>query len=149
MTPYAKKASKKLGGGVTYQAILTQWSLETGYGTSRIAKEHNNHAGIKNNSHGADYDAGTYAGYNSLDSFVNDYVRVMNLSYYDDVRKEGSTADDLTQLHKSPWATDPKYGEKLKGVFEGLNFSDIKDVELDNKAVMVGIGAVTLLALLK
>lgn len=123
MTPYAKKASDMLDGRLHWTVILAQWVHETGFGRSQAVKEHNNHAGIKSNSSGRDYDGGLYAGYNSTDSFVRDYVRTMNLSYYNKVR--GDIDNQITELHKSPWATDPAYGSKLQRVYNNLNFDTV------------------------
>lgn len=141
MTPYAKKASSSLN--IPYQVILTQWAHETGYGTSALVKRgSNNHAGIKSSSRGKDFVSGQYSGYNSLDSFVRDYVRVMNLSYYDKVRSTGSTGDinkTIDALHESPWAEDTKYDQKMKRVFNSLNF-DVGTIEIPDTVLNLDTG---------
>jgi flagellum-specific peptidoglycan hydrolase FlgJ len=165
MMPYAKKTGSQLG--MPPEVILAQWSLETGYGGSSLAKNHNNHAGIKNNSRGRDYVAGAYAGYNSINSFVDDYVRVMRLSYYDKVRSAGSVRDTVIELHKSPWAEDTKYDDKMFSVLKkigtvvsnpvediGGGLSGIQDkigsmgTEELKKYATVGLGAALLISLL-
>lgn len=171
MAPYAQQAESILGKGkFHWQSILTQWGLETGYGTSEAATKLNNYAGIKDNSNGKDYNGGTYAGYNSIDSFVRDYTRLMKLHYYTQVLNTGSIENDFVTLDKSPWATDPSYLTKLEGTYNslkglmgsgstGLNFGSAyqdfldKYMSLDNptrqKVITVGIGALILLGLLK
>lgn len=169
MTPYAQRVSSALN--IPYEVILTQWVHETGYGTSALVQRgSNNHAGIKSSSKGKDFVSGVYSGYNSLNNFVNDYVRVMNLSYYNKVRSVGASGDinkTIDALHESPWAEDPKYDEKMKRVFNSLDFglgeltsggvnigelqkdlSSMSDNEVKQMA-LVGLGVVTLLALVK
>lgn len=121
MTPHANRASQSLG--IPVPVILAQWGLETGFGTSAAAKNLNNHAGIKSNSQGADYNGGTYAGYHSLNSFVSDYIRVMNLSYYNKVRQVGKTgniANTVKALDDSPWAEDKQYYSKIMNIITGV-----------------------------
>lgn len=115
MEPYARRAAKKIHGSVHWQSILDQWALESGYGTSSLATHANNYAGIKYTSH-ADFKSGAYSGYNSIDSFVNDYARVLNLSYYNSVRAPGTIQQDLTALGAGPYAQDKSYGSKLESV---------------------------------
>lgn len=120
MKPYADRASQATG--IPSAVILAQWGLETGFGTSTASQKLNNHAGIKANSQGRDYDGGTYAGYNSLNKFVTDYVRVMNLSYYDKVRsvgKTGNVANTVKALDDSPWAEDKDYYAKIMNIING------------------------------
>lgn len=106
MAPYAAKASAKLG--IPKSVILAQWSWETAFGTNRGSTDLNNHGGIKYvGASTQDYKSGMYAGYASIDSFVDDYVRVLSLKYYDDVRKAGATPgidDDAKALGASPYA---------------------------------------------
>jgi len=106
MAPYAAKASAALG--IPKSVILAQWSWETAFGTNRGSKDLNNHGGIKYvGASTQDYESSMYAGYASIDSFVDDYVRVLSLRYYDDVRKAGATPgieDDTKALGASPYA---------------------------------------------
>lgn len=124
MKPYADRAAQSLG--IPVSVILAQWSLETGSGTSAAAKNNNNHAGIKSNSLGSEYNGGTYAGYRSLDGFVKDYIRVMNLSYYDKVRAAGNNVDAVVRaLDASPWAEDKQYGNKIMSIIKGTPVTGI------------------------
>ncbi|MBK5251108.1 MAG: glucosaminidase domain-containing protein [Peptostreptococcaceae bacterium] len=106
MSPYAAKASAALG--IPKSVILAQWSWETAFGTNRGSKDLNNHGGIKYvGASTQGYESGMYAGYATIDSFVDDYVRVLSLRYYDDVRKAGATPginDDVVALGASPYA---------------------------------------------
>jgi flagellum-specific peptidoglycan hydrolase FlgJ len=131
MRPYAIKASN--GTGLPVELILAQWGHETGWGTSSVSKRANNHGGIKYTSH-ADYQSGAYAGYNSLNSFVQDYIRVMNLSYYKDVRAAGSLEEKVTALDKSPYAEDPRYGEKLMNILSSMSNIQIRDFNVVQQA---------------
>lgn len=116
MLPYAMQASNSLG--IDPNLILAQWAHETGYGTSNVS-QNNNHGGIKYTGR-SPYQAGKangHATYSSVDQFVKDYVRVMNLSYYDKVRGASSVQDTIEALHRSPYATDPSYGSKVEKHF--------------------------------
>lgn len=117
MLSYAQMASSQTG--IPTSAILAQWGHETGFGTSDIAINANNHGGIKfvNGSSVAATNYGAYAKYNSLDQFVQDYVRVMNLSYYNNVRSAGSPEAAIDALGKSPYAEDPQYGHLVLGIY--------------------------------
>lgn len=91
MRPYAQKAANALGMPV--EVILAQWALESGNGTSNLAKTQNNYGGIKYSQYsktGTKTSANAFAKYSSIDGFVTDYIRVMNLSYYDKVRSADS-----------------------------------------------------------
>lgn len=110
--PYAQQASKALDMPVS--VILAQWAHESWYGYSDLAQRANNYAGIKysKNTVGGGQ-SGAYAAYSSISVFVQDYIRVLKLSYYDKVRTEETskleyieTAEDLG---KSPFA-ESHYG---------------------------------------
>jgi flagellum-specific peptidoglycan hydrolase FlgJ len=104
MAPYAAKASSATG--VPIPVILAQWGLESAYGTSEVYKNNNNLAGIKHVSSSIDsgISPSGYSKYNSLDQFVQDYVRVMSISYYDNVRQAGTVDGAVSALGASPWA---------------------------------------------
>lgn len=118
MTPYARKASQQTG--IPTSVILAQWAIETAWGSSKGARERNNHGGI---SWGAGTlpswskaialdkrpanEGGNYMNYRSIDDFVSDYVTVMKNPRYSAVRAAGQTpglADDALALGKSPYA---------------------------------------------
>lgn len=106
MLPYGKKVEAKIG--LPAQTVVAWWSWETDHGTNKSSKS-NNHAGIKANSKGRDYVAGIYAGYNSIDSFVNDYCRLLSLDMagYPEIIKAGKTPgtlDDTKAHNASSWS---------------------------------------------
>lgn len=126
MLPYAQDAAARLG--IPTSVILTQWAYETAWGTNQGSK-YNNHGGIKfiagpggapkysTQGFRAPTSSGMYAGYNSLQQFTDDYVRVMSLSYYKDVRATaqagGSIKEIFEALGRSPYA---ETGYKLDGL---------------------------------
>ena len=134
MFPYAAQAARALN--VPTGFVLAMWDLESGTGQSRLARENNNHAGIKKNSRGADgpgFD-NVHAHYNSINSFVADYIRVLGtLSYYADFRSvadAGGSLDDLINaIHKSPYATDPLYGTKLAARYKARGYYEYDNIE--------------------
>lgn len=125
MQPYAAKASAALG--IPVGVILAQWANESARGTSTLAKSSNNFAGINHSANsiaiGSD---GVFAKYQSKDQFVQDYIRVMSLSYYDTVRSEGKSGDvmgTIRALGASPWAGS-HYGYSAAGE-PGQNLNDL------------------------
>lgn len=122
MTPYANRVASATGIPASF--VLAQWSLETGDGSSRAATQLNNHAGIKANSLGADYDGGTYAGYNSINSFVSDYIRFFNKPVHPNYAKakelaKKGDARGFAKALEGTWAEDGKYSGKILGVLNG------------------------------
>lgn len=130
MWAYAKQA--EAGTGIPAEVIVIQWGHETGWGTSDLVKRANNHGGIKANSRGRDFVSGMYAGYNNTGNFVKDYIRVMNLSYYDKVRAADSIDDTIRELDASPYAEDENYGNLLR--------SSIRTAKFPTGTVNVGSG---------
>lgn len=107
MLPWAKKAQDLTG--LPYDYIVAQWGWETGWGTNRGSKTLNNHAGIKYSKYAPagtvpDGSALNYAKYNSLDTFIKDYARVMNLSYYKEIKSARNDTDRIKALNKSPYS---------------------------------------------
>lgn len=104
MQSYANRAAAALN--MPADVILAQWALESGNGSSSLAKQHNNHGGIKytSNSKTARKISGSpFADYASVNDFVTDYIRVLSLSYYKDVRAAGSVEDTIKALGASPY----------------------------------------------
>lgn len=86
MLPYARRAAA--GAGLPVSVVLAQWAVETGWGGSKLAMQNNNLGGIEfrpglkaagYQSYSAD---GRFAGYNSVDQFVNDYIRLWQIQGY-------------------------------------------------------------------
>lgn len=94
--------------GVPVEAILAQWGLETGWGTSRVYREAHNLAGITGE--------GGYRQYPSTRDFVRDYIALLSSSRYAPVR---ATKDPLQvgfALQAAGWAEDPAYGYKMASI---------------------------------
>lgn len=107
--PHANSAAAKLGAPSYGPLIWAWWSWETDFGTNGSSKVYN-HAGIKKNSSGRDFESGQYAGYNSMGNFVNDWVRILSLGSYGypavvAAMKNGKSFGEVTQLHNaSSWS---------------------------------------------
>lgn len=111
MAPYASKARSKIKSGIAESIILAQWANESAYGKSELAKNANNFGGTKkvaSSIASGSYTIGSnvYAKYASIDQFVDDYVRIMNLSYYAAVRAkdDGDISGQAVALGASPYA---------------------------------------------
>jgi flagellum-specific peptidoglycan hydrolase FlgJ len=133
MQGYAMTAGAVLG--MPYQVILAQWALESTYGTSDLAQRANNFAGIKYNQH-ADFKSGSYAGYNSIASFVQDYIRVLQLPYYNGVRNAGGIKETIEEFGRSPYAEDPSYASKLSSI---VNINDTSTGFTGNAVSAMGV----------
>jgi hypothetical protein len=131
MKPYAQRAATALK--MPYEAVITQWSVESGDGTSDLARLHNNHAGIKVPSsrkfYGSSIPGSPFAHYSSLDAFTNDYISNMSLKYYNDVRAAGSVEDTFRALAASPWDAGHYTDKGVQGLtlFERFGISMGKD----------------------
>jgi uncharacterized FlgJ-related protein len=101
MLPYAKQVEQATG--LPSSLIVSWWSWETNFGTNRGAKELNNHGGIKyidGRSPYQSYKSGMYAGYGSIDLFVKDYIRILNIKghgYPEVLDHQGETWEKITR----------------------------------------------------
>lgn len=132
MSPYAAKASKQLG--VTKEFILAQWAHESGWGGSQLSSQGYNHAGLKKSSYSKTA-AGTLLGharYNSLNDFVSDYVRVMQLPYYKNVLAADTLEGEINAIGNSPYAEDPNYTSKMRSIAGGIAGKKLPDVVNDD-----------------
>jgi PKD repeat protein len=77
--PAAQKVASKTG--LAPELVAAWWSWETAFGANGTSKV-NNHSGIKAASSGKDFVSGQYAGYNSEESYVADYVRTITARDY-------------------------------------------------------------------
>lgn len=122
MFPEAQRAHS--GTGVPTSVILAHWALETGYGTSGSYREGNNVGGVRTAS--GPYATGLlygHAKYATVQDGVSDYIRVMNLSYYDLVRSAGDPQAAIVRLDESPWAEDKQQGVNLRDIFSTYGLS--------------------------
>ena len=104
MIPWAKKAEQATG--LPYDFIVAQWGWETGWGTNRGSKSLNNHAGIKFSKYApaGTVKDGMYAKYPSMDVYIQDYKRVMGLSYYTKIKSARTDIDRIKELNASLWS---------------------------------------------
>jgi len=118
--PLAQEAASRVN--LHASTVLAQWAHETGFGSSNLARNHNNLAGLKHvgSSVAGAYraDSAGHAGYPDRDTFLEDYVRVMSLGFYERVRDALTPQGEIDALDDSPYAEDPDYGEKLQRIWE-------------------------------
>lgn len=84
------------GSNLPVSVILAQWSVETGYGSSRAWRSGNNYAGVS--------PGGRVASYPDRSTGLADWLRAINLRYYDTVRGITDPAAAAVALAQSPWA---------------------------------------------
>lgn len=128
LSPYAARASQETG--IPAPVILAQWALESNYGQSDLAQRSDNLAGIKFvSSSVAEGVTNGYAKYADYDQFTQDYIRVMNLPYYSQVRSAGSVEGAISALANSPWA-ESGYdgGSSLASIINNNNLASINYV---------------------
>lgn len=123
MKNYAGLAGKATN--IPPEVCLAQWAWESMWGRSNIAKTGNNFAGIRYTKN-ADFNNNGWSGYYTIDRFVKDYIRVMNLSYYTAVRNADSIKSTTDALAKSAYsANDPEYGDNIYEVIRYNKFTDL------------------------
>lgn len=155
MLPYAIEAHNGVGGKEPVSVILAQWAVESARGTSRLALESNNYGGIKyvpglSIAVGKD-SGGVFARYDSLEQFTQDYIRVMNLSYYEKVRNDSRVEQAVKDLAASPYDAGHYNGtgQSLLDTIDSANLRQYDDpaaAEPDNMA-KIGLAVVSLFAL--
>jgi flagellum-specific peptidoglycan hydrolase FlgJ len=131
MLPYAQRVKKEIGQPVA--VTLAQWTLESTAGTSQLAKTSNNLGGIKFSQYSKVAKLETrifpsmkYARFDSLNDYTTEYIRIMNLSYYDKVRAAYKTNDLSNIVHAldaSPYAEDTQYYSKVYGIINRDNLA--------------------------
>jgi hypothetical protein len=103
--PLAQQASRQLGG-LAVGCILGQWAVETGWGSSKLAGDHNL-AGMR--YYGSPYggvavvDVGGFIGFRTLPDFLTGYEHTMRLPYYTHVVGVRDTRAACAALGASPW----------------------------------------------
>ena len=131
ITPAAEAAAAKLD--LDPKIIIAQSALETGWGKS---VKGNSYFGIK--AHGSDktvsFDtheedaAGlmrkqkdSFRAYDNLDASVAGYADfIANNPRYKPMLKAETTEEQISALGESGYATDSKYGEKIRSIVKGL-----------------------------
>lgn len=124
MRPFAKQESARTG--LPEDLILSQWGVESNWGTSKAAIQNNNDAGIKPWGSRAAGPDSKYAGYSSKGDFATGYGNfyLQNPRYKSllQAAKNGASSSDLIQmLAKTGYATDPNYAKSLTN---GLGYVD-------------------------
>ena len=136
--PHARQIGEELG--VDPRAIVAQAALETGWGKHMIQDEQGrnsfNFFGIKA---GGSWDGDSvkvtthevrngvtlkekaaFRSYDSLEDGLRDYVSFLQNSRYQDAIGQGMGADQYGYaLQKAGYATDPRYGEKIRQIARG------------------------------
>lgn len=106
-TYYWQATTASRQAGVTVGTILTQWAIETGWGTSQLAVSCHNLAGNRyyTPAYAATRDPANpgFACYPNGSDFVADYVHRLELPYYVNVRGAVGTEAELAALGHSPW----------------------------------------------
>jgi flagellum-specific peptidoglycan hydrolase FlgJ len=131
ITPAAEAAAAKLN--IDPKIIIAQSALETGWGKS---VKGNSYFGIK--AHGSDktveFDtheedaAGlmrkqkdSFRAYDNLDASVAGYADfIANNPRYKPMLEAETTEEQITALGESGYATDSKYGDKIRSIVKGL-----------------------------
>ncbi len=105
--PYAEKVQSDLGFN-SPTIFLAQWALETAWGSSLLATQYNNLAGINYNGVACYRAVGGFAGYTTLDNFVLGYESVLHLNGWGYpaflATKDGTFAEQAAALGASDWA---------------------------------------------
>lgn len=163
----ASKQASKLTG-LDYRQILANWSWETNFGTNKTVN-YNNLGGIKFvNQKYASGKSGSpgYAKYNTINDFVKDYARVMNLGYYDQIHKASKTPgllDDVIEHNKSAYSVaDYDVNAIMKRISDigkmngnnqniNLEIPNVKEYSKDEliKYASIGVGIIALIKLLE
>jgi RHS repeat-associated protein len=88
-----------------------------------------------------------YAKYSSNEKAVDAYFDLMNngnkgyAKVYDALTNNGKTIDDFTQgLKDGGYATDPKYGTAIKGIFQGVvnDFKQMLSSDMESNNTQIG-----------
>lgn len=119
MTPYAQRAARSTSRDVG--VIVAQWAVESGWGNAWSTRI-NNYGGIKyvGQKESSGYvvaDGLKYAKYSSIDRFVDDFIRIFNMSGYGypAVRAATTPAAEIKALAGSSYAESTYSGGSIIG----------------------------------
>lgn len=110
----ADKATKY---GVDPMLMASIMQLETG-GDSSLLLDHNNVGGIKNSSKGKKYNAGDFAGYDSLDQGIDDLARILKEVYYNNGK---TTIQQIGDTYAPSSDGNVNWAGKVSSIYYGLN----------------------------
>ena len=129
LAPVVQRFSSRTG--LPASVLLAQAVLESDWGRSALARQHNNYFGIKakprpNGSTEPDYATTEYihgqrrrlkarfAQFASLDACLDDYARILSLPRYARARAVAANPFAFAvELQRCGYATDPRYARKL------------------------------------
>ena len=129
LAPAVQRFSSRTG--LPASVLLAQAILESDWGRSALARQHNNYFGIKarsrpNGSAVADYstieytagrprrEKARFAHFDSLDACLDDYARILSLPRYARARAVAANPFAFAvELQRCGYATDPRYARKL------------------------------------
>lgn len=122
--------------GLYPSVIMALTALESAKGTSKLARESNNYAGISdmdgriNSWSKADgmvdrpKDEGAYyTRYTDIMDFASDLATVFGFSYYKAVRNATTPEAQIRAIGDSPYAVDPNHGDKILAIWKQDNLS--------------------------
>jgi N-acetyl-anhydromuramyl-L-alanine amidase AmpD len=108
-------------------ASLAQWIQESGHGSSPLAQQHLNFAGLKYRERmsgytqpvdykGTDGEETTYCKFSSLDAFIKGYWHFIESGPYDDWKKYKSDASGYIDYISPKYAGDKNYAKAVKSL---------------------------------
>lgn len=132
-------------------ASMAQFILESGRGSSLLAKEHYNFAGLKWREEMSGVaqpvkikvpseSAPVYfCKFESVEKFIEGYWRFIGRSPYVGWEKQQTSFDYINHLKNAGYATDPNYVQKVSRLFEEAeNTLDVEEVEPDRPSQTIG-----------
>ncbi len=134
--PKAMEASKKYN--INLSALLGQAAIESGWGTSRLAREANALFGIK---HTPGYkQSGAYRAYSSWDESIEDYAKMISgnggkgIWASRGIAGSSTPEEHLRKLqHGGPaYAGNANYESTVLGAINGNNFRGFENINTDN-----------------
>jgi flagellum-specific peptidoglycan hydrolase FlgJ len=146
--PEVVRATK--GTGIFPEVAIVQSALESGNGNSTLAKDYNNHFGIKADktwkgksvnldtrevySGESVYEKANFRVYDSYEDSARDYVKFLKTfkRYHDaGVFKAKTPQQQIDAIKRAGYATDPYYDSKLKTIIKS-NLSLIQSFKLED-----------------
>lgn len=156
---YVKKYAKDYEIKV-YSPIIAQAILESGNGTSELAKNAHNYFGLKYRTNRIDCSIGTYYKigseqnsdktytssnmkwykFSSLEECVKGYFQFINVSNYSNLKGVTNPIEYLELIKKDGYATSLDYVKKLKNVIDKYNLTKYDNEESDKMILNIHAG---------
>jgi len=139
-----KKYQNKIKGGCSKLdacTLVAQWALETGYGISKLARDHNNLGGIKHRSGYEKFgtkvkhvsheenrtrvEISEFMSYQNLEKFYGNYVhKICVESIYKEVYNEDKSIkkgkEYYDAIQKAPYCLDTNYSEEIMKIYKKI-----------------------------